>query len=71
MTGKNLGVTIEVFRELTPKQKSMIRRASFRGKDMILLHPWSNPKTHAQALGWRNYSIIKIKNNRGYILIKK
>ncbi|MFW6282968.1 MAG: hypothetical protein ACOC1P_02855 [Minisyncoccales bacterium] len=67
----NLGVTNQVFRELTPTQKSMVKRASFKGKDMVLLHPWSNPKTHAQTLGWKKYSIIKIKNDKGYILIKK
>jgi hypothetical protein len=66
----NLGVTIEVFRELTTSQKRIVQNND--NKDMMYVHSMGNPRTHAQTIGWKKYKLIKIKQgNKGYILIKK
>lgn len=67
---QNIGVTTEVFNELTTFQKRIVQKNSDR--DMVYIHSRGNPITHAQTLGWRNYRTIRIKDgSKGYILIKK
>lgn len=65
---KNLGVTPEVFRMLTKRQKTIVQK-NFN-KDMALLHRFSNPRIHAQALGFGKVTIIKLKSG-AKIIIKR
>jgi len=66
----NLGVTMEVFRELSPLQKRIVQKNN--NKDMMYIHKYGKPRTHAQTMGWKKYRTIRIKDGRkGYIIIKK